>query len=183
MGDGGLTKNQIIVTVHSIDDKKYSDFIVSLIKKLFDVHVGLHYRKNSLGLSCIVSRSGLVKYLVEKVGLEMGNKVKNQVDIPNRIKKNKHYNLACVRGLIDTDGCIFTHKYKVDEKQYSYKKMAFRSYSNPLILSVFKILKDCGLDPRIAKENDLRLDRVEDVKKYIEIIGSNNPKHLKRYKS
>ena len=123
----------------------------------------------------------MIDYLIE-MGFKKSDKIKQQVDIPDWIKRNKKYKIACVRGLIDTDGCIFTHCYKVNGKWYSYKKIAFRSFSKPLIFSVFKILNDCGINSRMAQENDLRIDSTADVKRYFELIGSHNQKHLKRYK-
>ena len=118
---------------------------------------------------------------MEKLGLKQGNKIKQQVDIPNWIKRNKGYSVSCVRGLIDTDGSVFNHRYKVGGKYYSYKKLAFTSYSQPLRQSVFNVLKNKGLSPRFAQDKDVRLDSIRDMKKYFQVFSSHNPKHLKRY--
>lgn len=181
LGDGGITQRQVTIALHYKDDKEYSKFVVALIKKLFNVPVGKYYCKKSSVVKFSVSRSELVHFCVGKLGLKQGNKIKQQVDIPLWIKKNNLYLIACVRGLIDTDGCIFTHRYKVNGKFYSYKKLAFTSYSKPLRQSVFNILKDIGVNPRLAQNRDVRLDRIEDVQRYFRLVGSQNPKHLKRY--
>lgn len=181
LGDGSVTRGQIIITLNSKDDKEFSEYVVNLLKKLFDVHVGIHYRKDSMALSCVVSRVGIVKYCVEKLGLRVGNKVKQQVDIPDWIKKNNAYAIACVRGLIDTDGSVFSHKYRAGGKQYSYKKVSFTNYSKPIRLSMFDILKHNGIKSRLYKDRDVRIDSVKDMKKYFDIFGSSNPKHLKKY--
>ncbi len=183
LGDGSIGKSQISITLHSEDDKEYSDFVVNLIKKLFNVYVGTYYEKDAKATSYNISRTELIHFCIEKLGLKQGNKIKQQVDIPDWIKQSRLYSIACVRGLVDTDGCVFNHCYRVNGKEYNYKKLAFRNHSRPLILSVFRILKDCGLNLRMAQRNDLRLDRIKDVENYFKIIGSNNPKHLKRYKS
>lgn len=181
LGDGGVTQRQITITLHSEDDREYSKFVVNLIKKLFNVSVGTYYRKDSKAVNYNISRTKLVRFCIEKVGLKQGNKIKQQVDIPNWIKGNKLYSIACVRGLIDTDGCIFTHCYKSKGKWYRYKKLSFTSYSKPLRQSVFDILKNNGLNPRFAQRKDVRLDCVKDVQKYFQLINSHNPKHLKKY--
>lgn len=181
MGDGGITERQIIVTLHHKDDKEYSKFVVTLIKKLFNVPVGTYYRKKDSVVNFIISRSELVRYCIEKLGLKSGNKIKQQIDIPDWIKRDKQYAVACVRGLMDTDGCVFTHRYKSKGKWYSYKKLSFTSFSEPLRQSMFNILKNTGLNPRFAQNRDVRLDSVEDMQKYFQFIGSHNPKHLKRY--
>ena len=47
--------------------------------------------------------------------------------------------------------------------------------------AVFNILKDVGLNPRLAQSRDVRLDSVKDMQRYFQFIGSHNPKHLQRY--
>ena len=183
LGDGGISQRQVTITLHYKDDKEYSKFVVNLIKRLFDVPVGIYFRKKDSVVNYIVSRSELVRFCIEKLGLKRGNKIKQQVDIPDWIKKNKVYCIACVRGLVDTDGCIFTHRYKVNGKWYAYKKLSFTSFSEPLRNSVFNILKDNGLNPRLAQGRDVRLDSIGNMQKYFKIFNSHNPKHLKRLKN
>lgn len=181
LGDGGITKYQIVITLHSKDDKEYSKFVIALIEKLFSVPVGVNYDKKSLSVDLAISRIRLVRFCVEKLGLKIGDKIKQQVDIPSWIKQKRKYAIACLRGLIDTDGCIFTHRYKVNGKFYNYKKLAFTSYSKPLRQSVFDILKNIGLNPRLAQRSDVRLDSIDDVKRYFQLVGSHNSKLLKKY--
>lgn len=182
LGDGSITQRQITISLNAIDDRDFGKFVVSLIKRLFDVPVGTYYKKEGNVINYSVSRSELVRFCVEKLGLKKGNKIKQQVDIPDWIKRNSKYSIACVRGLFDTDGCVFTHSYKSNGKSYSYKKLAFTSYSNPLRKSVFNILKKNKLNPRMFDNRDIRIDSIKDVKAYFDIFGSHNPKHLKRYK-
>ncbi|HDY72713.1 MAG TPA: hypothetical protein ENH90_00975 [bacterium] len=181
LGDGGISKSQIIVTLNSETDKEYGNFVYKLAKKLFKIHIGISHDKKCKAVRYILSRSKLVRFCVEKLGLKEGNKVKQQVDIPNWIKRNKGYSISCVRGLIDTDGSVFTHRYKVNNKLYSYKKLSFTNYSQPLRQSVFNVLKNNGLGPRFAQDKDVRLDSIKDMKKYFQVFNSHNPKHLKRY--
>ena len=122
-----------------------------------------------------------MRYCVEKLGLKIGNKIKQQVDIPDWIRQNKKFSIACVRGLIDTDGCAFTHYYKVNGKLYDYKKLAFSSLSEPLRLSVFQILKSLGIKSRLCKRKDIWLDSEESIKQYFSIIGTHNRKLLNKY--
>ncbi len=114
----------------------------------------------------------------------MGNKVQQQVDVPSWIKKKKSYSVACLRGLIDTDGGIIKHRYTVGGKKYCYKKLSFINSSIPLVLFVLKMLKQLGMSPRITRNGkESRLDSQADMKKYFHIIGSSNPKHLNRWLS
>ena len=181
MGDGGISKYQIIITLHHIDDLEYSDFVAQLIKKLFKITPSInHSSKNSVN-DITVSRKELVRYLHE-LGLPIGNKIKQQFDIPEWIKCDTKFALACLRGLVDTDGCIFTHRYRAKGTWYAYKKLSFTSASRPLRQSVHTLLQKFGFHPRMT-DKDVRLDRAEDMKRYFSSVGSHNPKHLRRYES
>lgn len=181
LGDGNISKGQVTISLNDKDDKEYSEFVVALIKKLFDVPVGTYHRRELSAMNFIISRSELVRFCVEKLELKRGNKIKQQVDIPDWIKQNNSYSIGCVRGLVDTDGCVFTHRYKVNRKWYSYKKLVFTSYSKPLRRSMFNILKDNGFNPRLARDRDVHLDSIANMERYFKIINFHNPKHLKRY--
>lgn len=184
LGDGCISRRQIAITLHHIDDKAYGRYVVSLIKRLFHVPVAAYHSRKDSVIDFVVSRSELVKYCNKKLGLKTGNKAKQQVDIPQWIKENKNYLTACIRGLVDTDGCVFQHKYKVKNKWFYYKKLSFSNRSKPLIDSVFNFLKRLNMSPRITKDGkDVRLESKRDLKLYFSIVNSHNPKYLKKYKN
>lgn len=180
LGDGGITSKQVHITLHNRDDKEYIKFVCQIIKKLFNRTPNVNKHRCPLVSRIVVSSMDLIDYLIG-LGLKRGNKIKQQIDIPGWIKRDKQYAIACLRGLIDTDGCIFTHKYKVNGKWYSYKKLAFASHSQSLRQSLFNILKNNGLSPRFAQEKDVRLDSIKDMQRYFKIFNSHNSKHLNKY--
>lgn len=185
LGDGGITKYQVTVSLHKYDDKEYSKFVVQLFKKLFSVSASIVCKKNQRikAIDCLVSRKKLVDYCVNTLGLKIGNKVKQQVDVPDWVKKKLSYKISCLRGLIDTDGSIFLHRYKVNGKEYKYKKITFNNSSKPLVKYVNSILCEVGINSRITRQGkEVRIGSIVDIKKYFRVIGSHNPKHLKRYK-
>lgn len=183
LGDGGISQRQLTVTLHSVDDKEYGVFVKNLIEQLFAVPVSVRSRKDGAVTNYVVSRTALVRFCIEVLGLKSGDKVKNQIDVPDWIKQSKSYSIACLRGLVDTDGSIFTHKYNVRGKSYRYKKIGFTSRSKPLLRFVFTTLTKLGLNPRYAGRSDVRLESVDDVKNYIDLVGVHNPKHLRRYEN
>lgn len=182
LGDGGISAKgkQIHITLNYKDDAEYIKYVCSLIEKLFKRKPGICERKSDGVFVIFVSSMDLIDYLVE-LGLRKGNKIKLQVDIPNWIKNNRSYSIACVRGLVDTDGCVFNHKYKVNNKFYNYTKLSFTSYSQPMRKSVYNILKSLGIKSRLFSYRDVRIDSQKDVKKYFDLVGSSNPKHLNKY--
>lgn len=178
IGDGGITDYQITITLNKITDKQYTDFVHKLIRRLFRINASRNYRQSVVNLQ--ISRKNLVKLLI-KLGLKKGNKIKQEVDIPLWVKKKPNYCLACVRGLIDTDGSFYLHKYKSKGKAYIYQKIDFTSRSEELIKSVKEILRSFGLNPKIDCRGDIRLYSVKDVKRYFQVVGSNNPKHIQKF--
>lgn len=183
LGDGGISDMQVTVTLHRIVDEEYAKFVRKMIEKLFDIKAGKYCRKESLADNIVISRIGLVNFF-ETIGLRKGNKVRHQVDVPQWIKKNNNFKVACLRGLVDTDGCVIIHRYKSKDKMYCYKKLSFTNRSFPLLKSVKNFLTELEIRCRITKDNyEVRIDAKKDVERYFEIVGSHNPKHMLRYKN
>lgn len=179
LGDGGMSSYQLSVTLHSVDDLEYGKFVKTLIQKLFGVTPSVYVRKDMNAYSIVLARKKAIGYLCS-LGLVIGNKVLKQVRIPSWILENEAYSLACLRGLMDTDGSVYLHKYKVRGKQYQYKKLCFSSASAPLRTDVQFILHRFGSAATCSGTN-VRIDAINDVERYMRIVGSHNPKHLKRY--
>ncbi len=180
LGDGGLSKYQLVVTLNSEDDREYKNYVSRLINKKFGVKPKEYFDKKARAVNLVVSRKLLIDYLVGKIGLVRGNKTKNQISVPEWITDSPTLSKKCVRGLIDTDGSVVIHRYDVNKKTYSYRKIDFVSASKPLVDFVFLTLLDSGIKARMFKDRHVWIDSIESVKKYFDIIGSSNPKHLMR---
>ncbi|TSC96171.1 MAG: Uncharacterized protein Athens101410_101 [Parcubacteria group bacterium Athens1014_10] len=181
IGDGGITKNQITVSLNYKTDKLYSIFVKNLIRKLFKINPSIYIRKNQSLTNIVVSRKRLVLFC-KSLGLKIGDKLKQNLDIPQWIKKNKSFKIFCLRGLMDTDGCIFNECHKINEKKYCYHRLSFVSHSKQLRSSVFKILEELDFSPKIRNNRSVQLESRKDVIKYFNLISTNNPKHKKRFK-
>lgn len=179
LGDGGLPGNhQLIISFNGKTDREYSRYLQHMLRKLFAVSCHIHYRKDNNGADIVVSSSNLVDFLV-KQGLMIGNKVRNQVGIPTWIKKKLEYQKACLRGLIDTDGSFYCHKYINGRREYRYLKLCFTNCSNPLLNFSFNILKKLGYKVYL-NGNHVSLYSTLDVRKYFTEIGTHNQKHLRK---
>lgn len=180
LGDGGVSNYHIAITLHAIDDYPYHKFIVGLIQELFHITPKVYKHKKSNTLDIVIHRKALVEFCIS-LGLKQGNKLKQGLDIPSWIKQNNQYALACVRGLVDTDGSVFDHSYTVAKKKYSYKKMIFTSRSLALCKSVQKILRKNDISARITRDEEVRIENAKSMDKYMKTIKPHNRKHLKRY--
>lgn len=179
LGDGNISKYQVKVTLHAMDDKKYGEFIVKLFQKLFAVPVAVYPSKHAAVTNYVVSRTKLVQFCIDTLDLKKGNKSLQQIDIPVWIKSNPLYHKPCIRGLFDTDGSFFSHTYTVGSKKYSYTKATFTNNSQPLLDSLHVMLTEMGIKARRAKF-DIWLDSKNSIQTYMRLIGSHNPKHLKK---
>ncbi len=178
IGDGGMSTYHIAITLNATDDAQYIEFVTNLVERLFGVRPKILKRKDKNAVAITVARKLLVEYLTT-LGLPIGNKVKQNITVPSWIMKNHDYARACMRGLIDTDGSIFTHKYVSKRKVYAYKKISFSSASPTLLRAVHTILTQNGVEANVAKTN-VRIDSRASVTKFFSCIGTSNPKHLKR---
>lgn len=181
LGDGGITKNQVRVTLNATTDVEYSYFVAGLIKKIFKEGPYRHMRKSGNALDLILSGMCYVDEL-ERVGLKRGNKVVNQVAIPDWILKNKDYSCACLRGLVDTDGGVYFHNHFVEGKKYLNFGLTFTNASLPLILGAKSILERNGLKVFMPRKRNLYIYDFNEIKNYFKVIGSSNIKHLERFK-
>lgn len=180
IGDGNISDYAVRITLDSLADKEYISYVSSLIKRLFNVNPKIFKHKKYRAVDIVVHRKNLVEYCV-KLGLNIGDKIRQNLDIPNWIKENKNFSIACVRGLVDTDGCFFNHSYKSNGKNYHYTKIAFTNRNKILIESVKKILMNLGFHVRITKDgNDIRIENQEDVLRYMDIVGTSNPKFMNK---
>ena len=182
LGDGGISQYHIAITL-SNKEKKYILFVSAIVTILFSVKPKIYKLKNLNAVDIVVNRKHLVDFC-QQIGLVRGNKVKQQVDIPKWIKENRKFSQACIRGLIDTDGCFYTNSYYVNGKKYSYFKIAFTSASLPLIQSVSKTLINFGINARISKNHkDVRIEGQKSVYRYIKLVGTHNDKHSQKMKN
>ncbi len=175
MGDGGINNPwQANITLNSIKDAKYSKYVSSLCKKIFGIIPAVRKRKTSNALVVSLASTSVVDFLVTN-GLVRGNKLKTGLMIPRWILEKPLYKKACVRGLIDTDGCIFIHVHKVLGKVYKNIGLSFSSCSPELIFQVADIFAEFGIIPHISKRGrDIYLYQADSVVKYLKIIGTSN---------
>lgn len=131
LGDGNIARKGVLISIHS----KATDYIEKvslLVKNVFKYDPKFHKRKNSNIVEVKIHSVAIVKSLVE-MGLHIGDKVKNQVAIPNWIKENDCLFIACIRGLIDTDGYIGKYKKRNALNVWFQYHVGFTNYSMNLI--------------------------------------------------
>ncbi len=181
-GDGGIGNNwQIVISLNSVADLKYSSYVSDLFDKLFHIKPGIRKRPNQNTLVLVYSSMNLLDFLFSK-GIVRGNKIRQEFDIPRWIKTNPMYKIAFVRGLVDTDGCLYIHQHKVNGKLYKNLGLCYTSYSPPLLTSVATIFNEFGIKSHVTNRGrSIYLYSYRSVLKYLDTFGSSNSRILKKY--
>ncbi|MBU1092102.1 hypothetical protein KJ836_00235 [Patescibacteria group bacterium] len=181
-GDGGINNDwQLVITLNSVSDLEYSQYVDNLLRRLFKIDVHIRKRPSSNALVLVSSGSNLVDFLVSK-GAVRGNKIVQQIDTPSWINSNLEYQKAFVRGLVDTDGCLFVHNHTVKSRLYHNIGFCFTNSSEKLVISVAEILKKFGINPHITDEGRrIYLYSVKSVTSYLDVFGSSNPRVWNKY--
>jgi intein/homing endonuclease len=182
-GDGGINNDwQLVISLNSIKDLEYSKYIYQLLKNLFNTEVAIRKRPKQNALVLVCSSTNLLDFLVAK-GAVRGNKITQRIDIPVWIKDNPDYEKAFVRGLVDTDGCLFIHKHTVKGELRNDIGFCFTNYSRKLLNSVADILTKFKIKQHVTdKGKRIYLYGAKTIVDYLEIFGSSNPIITNTYK-
>jgi hypothetical protein len=92
--------------------------------------------------------------------------------------------MACLRGLMDTDGCVFRHGYRIKGTAYSYPKLGFALASRCLTHFVQRSFQYIGL-PAYLHQNGQRvfIYSRKAVMMYFAVIGTHNPRYRYRFET
>lgn len=181
IGDGHLSDYQVSVTTNSETDMAHAIFVKKLIAKFFKIPVSIKTKNTERTVTVIGSSKNLVQFLNQK-GMPIGNKIQNNLCIPAWINRNKSYKRAFIRGLFDTDGCIYVDIHKGKNKTYKHFGWTITSYADILLSDVIQALKELGFTPTNRKtQKSVYLRRQKEIIKYFKEIGTSNPKHYMRY--
>ncbi len=96
-----------------------------------------------------------------------GSKIKQQAHVPHWILADKKFSGACLRGLIQTDGCIYSDR--------GYRMVNFTNNIEILALDVRRMMENLGFKPNFSKilngknfKYTVRLSR--DAKKFLSAL-------------
>ena len=153
MGDGNLSNpNGRAVRLRITCDIKYPRMIERMqlaIQELLPKNkVSIVKRKsNCCDISCYSNKwEDLLGWKAKN-----GSKYKQNIIIPDWIKKNKKYSIACIRGLFETDGSIY--------KDRGYEMVNFVTIIPNLAADVMEILKKLEFNPKIYRINTTKIPR------------------------
>jgi hypothetical protein len=146
IGDGNLSNPNGRATRLRIScDTKYPALMVKIRDAVQEVmpdnKVAVQFRpsSNCADISCYSNQ------WEEMLGWEAGrgSKFIQNVRIPQWITDDKEYTIRCLRGLLETDGCIYNDR--------GYTMVMFTTIISDLAKDVCEMMQVLGFDPRLYK--------------------------------
>ena len=162
LGDGNIWHNCITIAFDK-RNKKYMNYV----KKLFDDIFGIKLKTKAIketNQGYLYCYNQFVTQKLLDFGLKRGDKIKNNLEIPEWIKRNKSYCKRCMRGLIDTDGCIYLSKR--DKQLY----IEFTNFNEQLLKDFKNLTIFLGYNFAKANKNNWCLYRKFEVVRFIKDI-------------
>ncbi|MFH1332319.1 MAG: hypothetical protein ABIH63_03465 [archaeon] len=184
LGDGHLhnTENRITIT-GSVDDLHYyKGYVIPLFQKNFGETPKLVPVKDKNAWKLVLQNKVVFMFFINELGLVRGRKT--NIKIPTRISCSRELLIPFMRGLFDTDGYLKFAKQNRDVNYYP--RMRLTLYKNELSLSLSKVFKKLNFN--FNKCVDRRYNTIcyeisgsMMLNRWMEMIGTSNPKHLVKY--
>tara|TARA_Y100000310_G_scaffold345843_1_gene471047 strand:- start:5935 stop:6780 length:846 start_codon:yes stop_codon:yes gene_type:complete len=176
LGDGTMTKYFIRISGDYRYDLPYFRYISALIVELFGIKPQIFKDQRQMNTGYVLLRSkAICSLLNEKYNIPFGDKIRNKACIPNEILRNKKLSLACLRGLIDTDGSV--SRRGTDGKQFC---IDFKSHNPVLLSQVKQITEKTKLFTHFYNKSS-GTNCWSSILKYFTTVGSSNLRHVVRF--
>jgi len=188
LGDGSVyfnEKHKINQTVISGHLENNYEYMVNYVKPLFENVFSREFKireNKKMNEIQIYNQTKDVVFTLNNLGFPSGNKVINNVGMPQWIFQSKKLLKRCISGLIDTDGSVSP----ITGRNYTYiwLKSKIPKLRNDFTLAMnilgYKIAEWSGGKNR-TPQTFIGSKRL--IYKYYKEIGFNNEWHLKRFKA
>lgn len=172
---------------HIKDDKlHYIQRIKPLFKSLYNLDIPLHEMPSTGVFGFQIWNSDLVKFK-RKLGLPLGKKI--GIYIPKIFTRHIENKIAILRGIFDTDGCVYLEK----KNNKLYPRMHIGTISRRLSVDLLSNFKEIGFrvtrhcEPPNEKQRRIRRLYVISIRgeamflQFMKMINPQNPKHIQKY--
>lgn len=162
-GDRYISSHYLCITLSSNESN-----IIKRAKFLAETCLGESFNEEDLNHAEAVNLKVHGKVIVqalENVGLVSGNKVVNQVNIPEWIMEDLEFQRKCLKGLFDTDGSYY------QRSEDGYKVVYFKNRSENLVEGFAKICDNLDVQTSQAGENAVQVAAQRDVKKFVREVS------------
>jgi hypothetical protein len=180
-GDGFTNKYGRHYQIGFAGDKRYDNGyyhqkIIPITNKFFNIH-SCYSRTRENGIWFNFHSKSLFEMLTRRFQMPAGVKF-DKVLIPDEVMQNKRaHKIAFIRGVFDTDGCVFFDKRKIYKEPYM--RVDICMYNIPILTQINQILTEVGIESKVlGNGKHLHVTSKENVRKFFEIVGSSNERHI-----
>ncbi|MFH1276310.1 MAG: LAGLIDADG family homing endonuclease [Candidatus Woesearchaeota archaeon] len=187
IGDGCISKYiykskihyEIRIDGHAITDYDYyHDYLVNLISNVFDKRPKPGFRKQCLGIYIHFRSEQIASFLTKTFNFPYGKK--GEIGIQKEIFEDFNKLKYVLRGLFDTDGCLYFTKN--NSKLRSYPIIEISSHSTKLINQLKSALRSIGFIVKTSHyEDSIKLHGRKNLLKWMEIIGTSHPDKASKF--
>ena len=168
-----------------LDYDYYINIINPILKEIFPkTNPGIHKRKKGYAMQVNFYSKEFFVFLKDVFGFIPGRKT-HTIFIPALILENKEFTYATIRGIFNTDGCVFLDKRKNYAKPYP--RISLQTVSKPLYDQLKNILsKEFKLYSNFYSNRNVYVIEIygySNLKKWISLIGFSNKRHLDKIAS
>ena len=175
LGDGTMTKYFIKISGDFRVDFPYFLYLKGLIKDVFDLNSSITKDKRYNTIYLTIFSKSLCDLFNKKFGLKSGNKIRNKSKIPGKILENKELAIACLRGLMDTDGSVSRRG-----RGGSQFCIQFTSHNKELLEQVNEIGKELKIFT-FHDKTGTGTNKWKNIIEYFRVVGSSNLRHIVRF--
>lgn len=165
----------------TLDYSYYNKTIIPIVKKLFGINPYVKLEKyNALRINFF--SKNLFEMLIKRFDMPFGKKVYT-VKIPNEILNcnNKNFIFRTIRGIFDTDGCVFFDKRSIYKTPYP--RITLQIANLGLYKQIISVLKDnfkLYQSQRSDRKFYIEIYGHKQIAKWMSLIGFSNPRHLNK---
>ncbi len=178
---GGRSGYRTIISCNMRNEASYAKYITWLVQKIFGIvpHTRLIPHRSCI---TIVFGTKIISQKLFSLGIPRNHK--HAMPIAPWILRCDVYCTAFLRGLFDTDGCITVQRQ--DKYEYYLLKISMKNHT--FACDIKCLLQRLGFHPYICTKSgifpgyDVVLRKKKDIRRWIERIGTRNPKNMIKIK-
>jgi len=160
------------------DCQYYYNHLKPLIQKIINREVKVKFRKIGNCILISFEYKDFAIFLNNSFGFPFGKK--GEILINNKFIENQEYLVDILRGLFDTDGCLYFTKNNSEERYYPIIEIS--THSNALLNQLYKVLIGLKFKVKISHFKDsVKLHGKENLIKFMKFIGSNHPDKISKF--
>ena len=176
IGDGSVyaTNNRFEFRISGNPKNEWTyflNFLSPLYKRLFGI--APHIRREKTVICLAIYSKAVVTFKTNVLGIPAGKKT-HSIDIPKIILENREFFIPCLRGIFDSDGCVYF------DKSQNRPMIDITSVSYNLRKNIKQCCRKLGLSVYSSGEKNLKMQGWKDFNLWVKLIGSSNPKNIIR---